>query len=651
MPRLWTTACCLGLALVSLASAAKLPEKYAKWLDEEVVYIITRDEKKDFQKLATDEARDKFIEEFWDVRNPARGSRQNSYKEEHYRRVTEANQQFGRQSNTPGWMTDMGRTWIEFGKPESRHPFIGYGQIYPLELWFYSNKMSDPELPAYFYVLFFMPEDIGEYRYYRPSLDTPMKLVRGSQFHSAKDVYQFLKPLGGDVAHASMSLIPNDPIDTREYNITLDSDILVNRIQNFANEPFNVRRLRNLRELRAKVTSWFLVADHQPLDIDAILLTDPIGQRWLDYAVLVPEAELGTVTGDQLSVSLTYRLMTEAGELIAEDEERGAYKAFEGTGEQRAFRPFQIAGRLPLVAGAYKLEVEIANRGAGKSYRGERRFTVPGAGQALLTGPLFVASVERAATPDAFTPFQYFGVQFHPAPGRRIASHPPIRLLFEIDLPEAKECELDYVMGQVNNRDVRKTWTDKVAASEFRDGRLLKSKTVPIGELEPGDYRVAVNLRAAGLPQVLASATVPVKVSEDDYPAALYFLANARQIAGPGVADYLRALEALAQKDEKMAASWLRQALDHNPGNTYAGGQLVRLYFNRREYGPVSEIYRHFGVTPFQSSAETLAQITVSLWQSGDTATAREVLQTAREYFPQDPVVLAAARSIERGGR
>jgi TolA-binding protein len=173
---------------------------------------------------------------------------------------------------------------------------------------------------------------------------------------------------------------------------------------------------------------------------------------------------------------------------------------------------------------------------------------------------------------------------------------------------------------------------------------------VPIGELEPGDYQVAVNLRAAGLPQVLASATVSVKVSEDDYPAALYFLANARQIASPAVADYLRALEALAQKDEKLAAAYLRQALDHNPANTYAGDQLVRLYFNSRQYGSVSEIYRHFGVTPFKSSAETLAQITVSLSQSGDTATAKEVLRTAREYFPQDPLILAAARSIERGG-
>ncbi|MBZ5724762.1 MAG: GWxTD domain-containing protein [Acidobacteriia bacterium] len=650
MPRIGITVCCLALALVSLASAAKLPPKYAKWLDEDVIYIITSEEKKDFQKLTSDEARDKFIEEFWEVRNPARGAKQNSYKEEHYRRIEEANQLFGRKSNTPGWMTDMGKTWIEFGKPESRHPFTGYGQIYPLELWFYSNTLGDPALPPFFYVLFFMPEDIGEYRYYRPSLDTPMKLVRGSQFNSFKDVYQFLKPLGGDVAHAALSLIPSEPIDTTDYNISLTSDILVNRISNFANEPFNVRRIRELRTLRAKVTSWFLTAEQQPLDIETIVLTDPVGQRWLDYAVSIPEAHLGTPNGDQLSVSMAYRLTTEAGELIAEDEERRAYPAFQGAGEQRAFRPFQIAGRLPLIPGSYKLAIEVNNRAAGKSYRGEKKIAAPGAGQALLTGPLFVASVERAGTPDPFTPFQYFGVQFHPAP-RRISSHPPFRLLFEIDLPEARACELDYVLGQINNRDVRKTWTDKVDAAEFRDGRLLKSKTIPLTELEPGDYRLAVNLHAAGSPQVLASATVPVKVTEEDAPTALYFLGNARQIANPAVADYLRALEALAQKDDQQAALYLRQALDHNPANTFAGDQLVHLYFNNRQYGPVGEIYRRFGVTPFKSSAETMAQITVSLWQSGDAATAKEVLRAAQEYFPQDPLVLAAARSIERNAR
>src|SRR6266516_2339481 len=114
MTRLWTAGLGMALVAASLCAAEKLPAKYAKWLNEDVVYIITNEEKKDFQKLASNEARDKFIEEFWELRNPIRGSKENSFKEQHFRRVAEANETFGRQSNTPGWMTDMGRTWIEF---------------------------------------------------------------------------------------------------------------------------------------------------------------------------------------------------------------------------------------------------------------------------------------------------------------------------------------------------------------------------------------------------------------------------------------------------------------------------------------------------------------------------------------------------------
>ena len=159
-------------------SKVSLPQTYERWLKEEVTYIITDEEKKDFLKLSTNEARDKFIDEFWEVRNPIRGGASNRYKEEHYRRLQFANDNFGRRSNTPGWQTDMGRSWILFGKPESRAPYLGYGQLYPLELWTYTNKTGDPALPSFFNLLFFMPEDIGEFRFYRPSLDTPMKLVR-----------------------------------------------------------------------------------------------------------------------------------------------------------------------------------------------------------------------------------------------------------------------------------------------------------------------------------------------------------------------------------------------------------------------------------------------------------------------------------------
>ncbi len=107
-----------------------------------MVYIITDEERKAFLALTTDDERDKFEENFWAIRNPLHGSDRNPYKEEHYKRLEYANSHFGRESTTPGWMTDMGRAYILFGEPTSRHPFVGYSQIYPMELWFYQNNTS-----------------------------------------------------------------------------------------------------------------------------------------------------------------------------------------------------------------------------------------------------------------------------------------------------------------------------------------------------------------------------------------------------------------------------------------------------------------------------------------------------------------------------
>src|ERR1700722_15583155 len=278
----------------------KLAEQYKRWLDQDVVYIITDEERKGFLALNTDDQRDKFIEDFWQVRNPKHGSDTNPYKEEHYARIDYANEHFGRQSNTPGWMTDMGRAYILFGAPTSRHEFIGYSQIYPMELWFYQNSTNSPALPAFFYLMFFIDGDIGEYKFYRPFLDGPMKLVRGSQFNSNKDVYKFLQPMGGDVAHAIMSLVPSEPVDTVNYTPDMSSDMLLARIENYANIPYNVSKLREMRSLHARVDSYFLVNQDRPVEISSLVLADPVGKYWLDFGVLIDDPKLGQRDGSQL---------------------------------------------------------------------------------------------------------------------------------------------------------------------------------------------------------------------------------------------------------------------------------------------------------------------------------------------------------------
>lgn len=95
---------------------------YNKWIEEEVPYIITKEERQTFKKLTTDDERERFIESFWERRNPDPGSRENEFKEEYYRRIAYANEHLA--SHIPGWKTDRGRIYIMYGPPDEvdSHP-------------------------------------------------------------------------------------------------------------------------------------------------------------------------------------------------------------------------------------------------------------------------------------------------------------------------------------------------------------------------------------------------------------------------------------------------------------------------------------------------------------------------------------------------
>jgi GWxTD domain-containing protein len=110
---------------------------YDKWLNEEVVYIITEQESAAFQQLTADDEREKFLAEFWERRNPTPGSPQNEFKEEHYRRIAYANEHFASNFD-PGWKTARGHMYILFGPPDEidSHPD---GPPYPFEEWRYRH--------------------------------------------------------------------------------------------------------------------------------------------------------------------------------------------------------------------------------------------------------------------------------------------------------------------------------------------------------------------------------------------------------------------------------------------------------------------------------------------------------------------------------
>jgi GWxTD domain-containing protein len=130
------------------ALKVELSKPYKKWLEEDVIWIISDEERAAFKQLSNDEERDSFIEAFWQRRDPTPDTEENEYKEEHYQRIAYANEHFA--AGVPGWKTDRGRMYIMYGKPDEvdSHPSGGTYErpmeegggetsTFPFETWRY----------------------------------------------------------------------------------------------------------------------------------------------------------------------------------------------------------------------------------------------------------------------------------------------------------------------------------------------------------------------------------------------------------------------------------------------------------------------------------------------------------------------------------
>lgn len=175
----------------------ELKDVYKKWINNDVPYIITKEEKKTFLMLQTDEERENFIENFWRRRDPNPDTEENEFREEYYERIAYANEHFT--SGIPGWRTDRGRVYITWGKPDSveSHPsggaydrpsYEGGGSTttYPFETWFYrhlDNVGDGLEIE------FVDPTGTGEYRIARdPYEKDALRTVPGAGLTTAEQL-------------------------------------------------------------------------------------------------------------------------------------------------------------------------------------------------------------------------------------------------------------------------------------------------------------------------------------------------------------------------------------------------------------------------------------------------------------------------------
>jgi len=170
---------------------------YKDWLEKDVAYIITPEEKKAFLALETDEERENFIDMFWRRRDPNPDTEENEFREEYYERIAYANEHFT--SGIPGWKTDRGRIYIMYGKPDSIESYPSGGvynrpswegggttTTYPFEIWFYRHIEG---VGSGIEIEFVDPTGTGEYRIARsPYEKDALLMVPGAGLTLAEEL-------------------------------------------------------------------------------------------------------------------------------------------------------------------------------------------------------------------------------------------------------------------------------------------------------------------------------------------------------------------------------------------------------------------------------------------------------------------------------
>lgn len=353
----------------------ELKEAYKRWLNNDVDYIITNEERAAFKRLTTDEERENFIENFWRRRDPDPDTEENEYREEYYERIAYANEKFT--SGIPGWKTDRGRIYIAWGKPDSieSHPsggaydrpsWEGGGSTstYPFEIWFYRHLDGVGDGIE---IEFVDPTGTGEYRIARNA--------------NEKDALLYV-PGAGQTMAEQMGL--SNKVDRitgmNQGNYMRTQDMPFERLQRYADlqRPPQVK----FGDLQSSLTDSPVI-DKNPLNFD--LRVDFFRQSEdrviVTFTVQADNKEL-SFTGDGSGISTA--TMNIHGRITAVSGKRSGIFEDSVTANGTAQELNELKGRksvyqqaVALTPGTYKVDVIVRDVVSGNRGIVNQGFTVP----------------------------------------------------------------------------------------------------------------------------------------------------------------------------------------------------------------------------------------------------------------------------------
>ena len=536
----------LFLSIPARGATPRLAERFREWINGPTSYLITKPERAAFLNLKTDQERDQFIDHFWAIRNPAPELEANEFREEFYRRVAWAKAHFGNDVGGDGWRSDRGRTYILFGKPQGTTTFPGEQQLYPVELWFYANP-GLAELPPFFYVLFFDRDAIGGYHFYHPYVDGPDKLVRSG--YDKSNAYQYLRSFSPELARASLSLIPGEPVDTDQFTGSMTSASILNGIQGYSEMPSYLALIQT-RAARLERVSSKIHFDLPQVSLLTFVAREK-GECWLHYQVEIRDPLQPKAADGKALFTVEARLFSNE-QLVFERSDAPAFSVDQSTLQDLKLRPFEFEDRLPVTEGKFRLTVSVRNRAANKVYETSRNFTVDAPPSQIDVSDILVVDHYQADARER--PFQFGGYKFQTSANPQV--HPPrdLNVLYEAAVKGATEdVPVEYVVGSVAGK-FRKSFEDKLSPAKADSfGTVFTAKSLPVGDLVPGTYQLVVRLKDPGSGRIAARTASFTVVPSEEKPPIVVSQARTETPVWQAASYYERALCYLAQGHEPEA--------------------------------------------------------------------------------------------------
>lgn len=586
-----TSYCSLAItASASVQDRERLASRWERWLNQEVVHIISDREREVFIQLETEEQRERFAAMFWEMRDPTPGTERNEYREEHQRRLEYADRIFSRGATRRGSLTDRGRIYITLGPPRARHTYPSGGSTYPMELWFYE---VDPVLgvPPFFYLIFFQRFGAGEFVLYNPVMDGPGALVVTVNPQMTTD--EALRRLDTELARAAYNYLPSGG-GYRPDRPSLASLTLLSRIEQIRNVGIDAGYADSILVGEEQVTTEYSFSSANMYNVVLPHLVER-GDTYISYAIEfgLDQIVLGRYEDSIYGAfDVDVRLADFDGRTVHSVTEDLEFSFTPRQLEEARLQPLLFEGQTVCVPGRFRLNILLKNKVSREIYLLSEDIVVPasppdvaGVGQIIP-----VREFEDLEQRDIISarPFQCADLKLLPNPRRRFARGAPMLFYCQLYLPPERRSESP---GAISIRhsvvdasgEERIAGQNSIAKSRFNDTGLFHLfMRLPTAELEPGSHTLELNVDFGGEGESL-TATAAFELSATQLPAPTPH--GGRRLVR-GSAEVLMAQSRMwrLQGDEVRAEAACLSALQVDPSCDECSLELAGLYMEAERF-------------------------------------------------------------------